>query len=233
MQVSSDRLLPGVSDVDTFLKRGHKGVLGKTRSGKSKLLEKWMDETTMAVVFVNPHRVPAKGFRLARTPADVVNLLGKGVRRIQWQPPREHEVEGGKAAVLRQYGELVAKLFAVGRRMFKGDKAPPWLLFVTDECQLFCSKTGSIGPVEMVLTEGAKFGIVAANATQRPARASLEVLGQADVVAVFKLNPEDLDYLRGRGYPVDEFMPWVLEKPYRFVLLDGSEWVPYEPIQLR
>lgn len=230
MQVSTEDLLPGVHDLDAFLTRGHKAVLGKSGSGKSVLLDSWVDGTSLAVVFVNPHRVPMKA-RLAKTPHDVLALLRAGVKRIQWQPPREHEVKGGKAVILAQYGALVAKLFGVGRRLFKGDKAPPWLLLVTDECQLFCSKTGSIGPLEMVLTEGRKFGIVAVNASQRPARVSLEVFGQADVKVVFKLDPEDVDYLRDRKYPVDEFMPWVRARPYRFVLLDAESWVPYRPLK--
>jgi hypothetical protein len=230
LQVSPRELVPGAGTLDDFL-RSHKAVLGKTRSGKSKLLEYWFYRTRLRALYVNPHRVPLRA-KLAASPEDVIVLLAKGHSRIQWQPPREHEVRGGKKEILRQFGRLVALLFDLGRKLMgQKDKAEPWLLLLVDECQLFASKTGSIGPLEMVVTEGAKFGIVGVNATQRPARASLEVMGQAGQVVVFRLNPEDVEYLRKRNYPVDEFLPWI-QGIYQFVLMDAERWVPYEKLNL-
>lgn len=216
--------------LDELLDQGHKAILGKTRSGKSKFLERFFYRTRHMAFFVNPHRVPLRA-HIVHTADDLKRALAAGHRRIQWQPPREHEVRGGKKAILGILGQMVAAIFGVGHRMMVGDKAPPWLLVIVDEAQLMATKTGNLGPVEMLLTEGAKFGVVVITATQRPARASHEMLGQAGQKFIFKLEPEDLEMLRSRKYPVDEFLAW-LQTPYQFVMLDGEQWAPFVAIRL-
>ena len=111
----------------------------------------------------------------------------------------------------------------------KGDNAPVWCVIVIDEVQNFTNKTGYMGPVEVLLAEGRKYGIRCVMASQRPARVSLEVLGQAEHAFVLELNPPDEKYLRQAGYPIDEFREWTAKK-YHFVVLQVDRWAPFNPV---
>lgn len=226
MKVSPETLYSG--DLAGFLASGHKAVFGRSGSGKSRL-EKYLYQNQPYIgVFVTPHDDLPQGDR-ARTPSEVKHLIARGRERIVWRAPKEDEVEGGRDAAVQQLGQVVRDLIAIGKKLMVGEKAPVWCVLFIDEVHNFTSKVGYLGPVETVLAEGRKYGIRAVLASQRPARVSLEVLGQAEHAFVFELNPPDEGYLARAGYPIDEFRTWTSQK-YHFAVLQVDRWAPFKPI---
>jgi hypothetical protein len=227
------------SSLRAFLERGHKATLGKTGAGKSvvmKWLYEWVPHPWVAI-YVTPHDDLPPGHRM-RHPSEIRQLVAQGVKRIVWPVPKEDDIEGGRDAVMALLRVLVAALIRIGKRRMQGDKAPVSFILFIDEVHHFTSKSGYIGPVERVLSEGRKYGIRAVLGTTRPARVSLEVLGQAQDVLVLKLDPPDSGYLRRAGYPIQEIEEWTdgescPEHPggaFHVALMRGKQWEPFEPV---
>jgi hypothetical protein len=240
LQVAPSHLFNG--DLWSLLQSGHKAVFARSGAGKSVIVKTLYDAPPAPAVsvYVTPHKDLPRGHRLTST-SKVLHAIQAGQRRIVWKAPRELEVEGGRDQVVHDLDVLVDQLLTLGEKMMRGDKADVWCLMVIDEVQNFTSKTGYLGPVERLLAEGRKFGIRCIMVSQRPARVSLEVLGQAEHVFFLELNPPDEQYLRRAGYVIDEFTSWTAQRAapcgvcgeakFHFVLLQKDRWAPFHAIK--
>jgi DNA helicase HerA-like ATPase len=227
-RASFEELAPPRRTLDGWLATGHKAIFAKTGAGKSRMMKRFQRRTQYRSLFITPNDDLPPGSK-ARLPQDVGRLYGQGAKHVVWRAPKGREVEGGREEALRLLGVIVGILIAIGKRLMRGEKAPVWLVVFVDEVHNFTSKTGYPGPIEELLAEGRKYGIVVVVASQRPARVSLEVIGQADRVVLLKLEPPDAKYLRQADYPLDEFEAWT-ERDFHFAVMAGKKWLPYRPL---
>ncbi len=234
MRVEPEALFQG--SLQEFIDAGHKAVLARSGAGKSRIVKMFHERHEHVGVYVTPHKDLPRGHRLTSTSQHkVLQVLNDGHRKLVWKAPRARRAEGGRDGVVEQLDDLVDALLELGESQMPAgqDTTPTWCIVVIDEVHNFTEKTGYPGPVERLLAEGRKFGIRVICVSQRPARVSLEVLGQAEYVIILELNPPDEKYLRLAGYPIDEFREltaWPKGR-YWFVLMQKDRWCLFRALE--
>lgn len=225
MQIPIEELVD-VQDLDGLLANHHIVITGTTGSGKTKLQRRMAERSSRHVVFINSGGEPLRGFRTARTPRDVKRLIGLGVRKIQWRPPRMSKGENELRVLQEALGIIVNDLLGIGEKLRGGrDKADHWCSLFIDEAQRFAPKSRG-GPVDTVFNEGRKYGVRCVLGTLRPAKVSHTALDLADLHIIFETNPNFTGkYWESCGVPFKEIQGEL--GGYRFVLVRNGRWAPF------
>lgn len=189
----------------------HVFIGGMTRSGKTFAAVEYGRGWPGPVLFFNPQRFPADGYVLADGKTDSLAIVKalKGGYKIQYVPGKKSRAAGPELTV------LINLIF----------DCLPWsppLLFIVDETHFYCKdgKEGELGDIGRV---GIRDGIIGCFVTQTPADTAKVLLRQSDYRLFFKLQLEDMKYLQGKGYPVEDIKR-IQEKgeKFSFVLYDGA-----------
>lgn len=201
----------------------HVLIVGKTGSGKTY----WMAQVCNFLntfIFVNTQleRVVEKITSFSTDNAtEVVKALEEGHRKIEFIPS-ENDIEA-----IDQLEFIRRDLWAVAQEMKIGE-GQWWVNFIVDEAQAF-AWLGSRTDLQNLARRGRRFGVKAWFLSQQPQDLAKAIVNNIDWQILFKLGQYSSVYFKTYKIPIEEHLGW-LERPYHYVLYDGSVIYRCNPI---
>ena len=190
---------------------GHKFICGMTRSGKTYLAVKMMNDWRGPVIFFNPQFETVPGFFIDADRYSSIKSFGRALRankKINYVPNADQ----------KQAEKELVSLVAYLACCWKGSN----LLFAVDECQDFALQ-GTASPVLFIARRGLRRNIHGLFIAQRPADVHNVLLSQSSFHIIFQINSYDKKYFNSYRMPGD-VIEGLLEKggPHSFVTWDNK-----------
>ncbi|MCK4499451.1 DUF87 domain-containing protein [Candidatus Babeliales bacterium] len=194
----------------------HNLIIGTTGSGKTYFVAK-LTQKFNTFIFVNTQEeedVEAICQAVTSTPADILDLFGRGYTKIEFVPSENAE------EAVEQLEEIRQILFNLGASLYpKRRPDDPSMNYIIDEGQLYAPKMARTD-LDNIGTRGRRWGVRGIFLTQRPQLFSSTLINMCELQLIFRTGQYEAKYFNGYKIPVEAHKEW-LDKEFHSILWDG------------